>query len=95
MARGAGGESVMSNIEEHQKGEQNLSQDEFGERDQSKGQMKHVVASNPEEREIEKHKRNGIDSDHINSYNNKQQPNNPPEIDVINVLNLGSQNQMA
>jgi len=25
MARGAGGESVMSNIEEHQKGEQNLS----------------------------------------------------------------------
>ena len=43
----------MSNIEEHQKGEQNLSQDEFGERDQSKGQMKHVVASNPEEREIE------------------------------------------
>ena len=40
-------------------------------------------------------KRNGIDSDHINSYNNKQQPNNPPEIDVINVLNLGSQNQMA
>ena len=54
MARGAGGESVMSNIEEHQKGEQNLSQDEFGERDQSKGQMKHVVASNPEERKTEK-----------------------------------------
>jgi len=33
-------------------------------------------------------KRNGIDSDHINSYNKKQQPNNPPEIDVINGLNL-------
>lgn len=91
MARGAGGESVVSDNEEHQKREQKFSEDELGERDQIKGEKKHVDASNPRERDRERervNKRNGIDSDHINSYNKKQQPNNPPEIDVINGLNL-------
>jgi len=43
MARGAGGESVMSNDEGHQRRVQNFSEDELGERDQTQGQMKHVV----------------------------------------------------
>lgn len=47
------------------------------------------VREREKERERKReNKRNGIDSDHINSYNKKQQPNNPPEIDVINGLNL-------
>ncbi|CAJ1932694.1 unnamed protein product [Sphenostylis stenocarpa] len=43
MARGAGGESIMSNNEGYQRRGQNLSGDELGGRDQSKRQMKHSV----------------------------------------------------
>ncbi|KAK7308647.1 hypothetical protein VNO77_42267 [Canavalia gladiata] len=56
VARGAGGESVMSNNGEHQKGEHNLLEEKLGEVDQSKGEKKHVVTSNPEEREKERTK---------------------------------------
>lgn len=54
MARGAGGESVVSDNEEHQKREQKFSEDELGERDQIKGEKKHVDASNPRERDRER-----------------------------------------